>query len=67
MELIGKPTVTSVSQYRQYCVQVNVESHFARETIQVEEVHTAAQGIFDSVAISIIHDQLARTDFEIVG
>src|SRR3990172_25465 len=67
MQLVGQPTVTAVGQYRQDRVQVYVQSDFAGQTVQVEEIDAAPQRVFHSVAPGIIHDQLARTDREVVG
>ena len=67
IQLVGQPTVTAVGQYRQDRVQVYVQSDFAGQAVQVEEIDAAPQPVFHSVAPGIIRNQFAWTDLEVVG
>ena len=66
-QLVRQPAVASLGDDGEDCIQVHVQSHFACQTIQVEEIDAAAQRILNSVASSIVDDQVAGSARGIVG
>ena len=59
VKLVRQPAVTAVGKDRQDCINIHVQPYFARQTVQVKEVYTAAQRVFDSVPPRVVRDEVA--------
>ena len=66
MQLLGQPALATVGQNGQHCIQINIETHFAGQTIEVKEVDAAAEGVFNTIASGVTDNQRARTLFDVV-
>src|SRR5215475_8888310 len=66
-QLLGQPAIAPIGQYSHSGVEVDVESHFARQTIEVKEIHADPQPVLDAIASGVADDQCPRTLLEVVG
>src|SRR5260370_35376512 len=50
VQLVGQPAVAAVGDHREGNVEIDVESDFTGQAIEVKEVHADAQAVLDAVA-----------------
>jgi hypothetical protein len=65
-QLLGQPALTTVGQNGQRRIQINVETHFAGQTIEMKEVDAAAESVFNTIASGVTDNQRPRTFFDVV-
>jgi hypothetical protein len=65
-QLLAQPTVASIGKDGHSDVEVDIESHLARQAIQMKEVHADPQTVFDAVAPRVPDDQVASCLLEVV-
>src|SRR5262245_4722943 len=58
-ELVGQPPVAAMGNDGEDDIKVDVETHLARQAIQVEEVDADAQAVLDAVAARVARHQIA--------
>ena len=63
-QLLGQPATAPIGQDSPGGVEVDVESHFARQTIEVKEIHADPQPVLDAIASGVAYDQCPRTLLE---
>ncbi len=63
VKLMRQPAITAVRKHRQHRIKIDIQTHFARQTIQMKEVHTAPQRIFNSVPSRVVCHKIPRRDF----
>src|SRR5712692_10165885 len=67
VQLVGQPAVAAVGDHREGNVEIDVESDFTGQAIEVKEVHADAQAVLDAVAAGVAQHQVAWGDLEVVG
>ena len=67
VQVVRQPAVAAVGDHGQGNVQIDVETDFAGQAVQVEEVHAAAQAVLDAVAAGVTQHQVAGADLRVVG
>jgi hypothetical protein len=66
-ELAGEPTVAAMGNDGEDDVEVDVETHLARQAIQVEEVDADAQAVLNAVAARIARHKVAGGNVGVVA
>src|SRR5262245_60003714 len=66
-QLLGQPAIATIGQYSHGGVEIDVESYFPRQTIDVKEIHANPQPVLDAMASSVAYDQRPRTLLGVVG
>jgi hypothetical protein len=57
MKLLGQPAVAAIGQDGQGSVQIDIESHFPGETIEVKEVDADTERVLNPMASGIANNQ----------
>jgi hypothetical protein len=60
-QLLGQPALATIGQHGHGGVEIDVESHFTRQTIDVKEIHANPQPVLDAIASGVAYDQCPRT------
>jgi hypothetical protein len=63
---LAQPAVAAVGQDRENRVQVHIQPHFARQAVEVEEVHADPQPILHPVAPGVADDHVPRRLLRVV-
>jgi len=66
-ELARQPTVAAMGDDGEDDVEVDVETHLARQAIQVEEVDADAQAVLDAVATCVARHEVAWSNVGVVA
>src|SRR5215813_4134210 len=66
-QLLGQPAIAPIGQHGHGGVEIDVESHFTRQTIDVKEVHANPQPVLDAIAAGVAYDQCPCTLLGVVG
>ena len=67
LESVREPAVTPVGEHGQDDVGVDVQTHFAGEAIEVEEIDVDAEVVFDGVAGDVAGNDFFAGDVFVVG
>lgn len=67
VKLMCQPAIAAVRNHCQYGVKIHVQTHFARQTVLMKEVHAAPERIFNSVSSRVVCHKIPSRDLIIVG
>ena len=66
-QLLGQPAIATIGQYGHGGVEIDVESYFTRQTIDMKEIYANPQPVLDAIASGVAYDQCPRTLLGVVG
>jgi len=58
---------TGRREHRQHGIRIDIQTYFARQTIQMKKVHTRPQCIFNAVPSRVVCHQIPHRDFDVIG